>query len=348
MAHRAGAGMKALEVLAREAIDGWDGRLELDLFGTDDPAAVAAEIDGFCQVHLGGAAGGIFYEAGVGLVAGLHLADGRDVVIKVHRWNASAERLAATQQVQRHLADHGLPVPRPLVGPTALGRGLATVEEHLAGDRVDGRTPEIRTTMAAGLHRFIEAAATIRADVGRALILRPVGAPLWPEPHSVRFDFEATAAGAEWIDDLGEAARRRLQDLPGEDRIGHFDWRVQNLAFRNGEIMAVYDSDSIAMAPEPVIVGSAAGGFCIDWEADVDDPPPTVDEMLAFVADYESARGRPFDAGERDTLDAANLAMVAYGARCQHSDLYLQPEFGDTSAIGWFRLLRDRGDRVFA
>lgn len=49
-----------------------------------------------------------------------------------------------------------------------------------------------------------------------------------------------------------------------------------------------------------------------------------------------------------DDPAAANLAMVAYGARCQHSDVYLQPEFGDTSAIGWLRLLRDRGDRCFA
>ena len=154
-------------------------------------------------------------------------------------------------------------------------------------------------------------------------------------------DFEATP----W------RRRRRLRAASphrGGDQIGHFDWRVQNLAFRDGEIVAIYDWDSLATAPEPVIVGNAAGGFCIDWEAADEDPPPTVEEMFAFVADYESARGRPFDADEREALDAANLAMVAYGARCQHSDLYLQPEFGDTSAIGWLRLLRDRGDRCFA
>ena len=40
-------------------------------------------------------------------------------------------------------------------------------------------------------------------------------------------------------------------------------------------------------------------------------------------------------------LDAANFALVAYGARCQHSDLYQHPEFGETAAIGWLRLLRD-------
>ena len=340
--------MTALEALAREAIEAWDGRLELDLFATDDPAAVAALIEAFCDETLGRPVAGILYAPGVGLVVGLHLADGRDVIIKVHRWNASAARLAATQEVQVELADAGLPVPRPLLGPTPLGRGVATVEEHLGGTATDGHDPAARTTMAVGLHRLVEAAAPLQADVGRALVLRPDGAPMWPEPHSLRFDFEATADGAEWIDRHFAAAQRRLRPTRGGDQIGHFDWRVQNLAFRDGEIVAIYDWDSLATAPEPVIVGNAAGGFCIDWEAADEDPPPTVEEMLAFVADYESARGRLFDADEREALDAANLAMVAYGARCQHSDLYLQPEFGDTSAIGWLRLLRDRGDRCFS
>jgi Ser/Thr protein kinase RdoA (MazF antagonist) len=339
--------VRPLADLVRVQIGASDGRLELDLFGTEAPGEVAAALEDFLAGALGESAGGNFYVSGVGAVAGLHLADGRDVVVKVHRWNAEADRLAATQVVQAHLADRGLPMPRPLVGPTPLGRGLATVEEHLAGDRIDGRTPEARQAMAAGLQRLVDAAREVDADVGRALVLRPPDAPLWPEPHSLRFDFEATADGAEWIDEHGEAARRRLDAVDLPDVIGHLDWRVQNLAFTHGEISAVYDNDSIGKGPEPVVVGCAAGGFCIDWDADVEDPPPTPDEMRAFVADYEAARGEPFDEEEREALDAANLAMIAYSARSQHSDLYLQPEIGDTRAIGWFRLLRDRGERCF-
>jgi hypothetical protein len=30
---------------------------------------------------------------------------------------------------------------------------------------------------------------------------------LWPRPHDGRFDFEATATGAEWIDAIALAAR---------------------------------------------------------------------------------------------------------------------------------------------
>ena len=47
-------------------------------------------------------------------------------------------------------------------------------------------------------------------------------------------------------------------------------------------------------------------------------------------------------------LDAANLAMIAYAARCQHSDQLLRPDLGDNAAIGWPRLLRERGERGLA
>jgi Ser/Thr protein kinase RdoA (MazF antagonist) len=339
--------MTNLIELVQGAIDGWDGRLEADLFGTDDPREVAERLASFCAEHLADPVDALLYVQGVGLVAGFALADGRTVVIKVHRWNTSTERLTAMQEVQTHLADRGLPMPRPLLPVHPLGNGLATVEEHLDGDRIDGRTPAARRAMAEGLHRLLEATRDVDADVGRHVMLRPDGAPLWSEPHSLRFDFEATAEGAEWIDALGEHARARLDAMELPDRIGHLDWRVQNLAFSDGDLAAIYDCDSIGKAPEPVVVGAAAGGFCIDWEAGVEDPPPTVEEMRAFVADYETARGAPFDEEERDALDAANLMLIAYGARSQHSDLTLEPRLGDTRAIGWFRLLRDRGERCF-
>ena len=99
---------------------------------------------------------------------------------------------------------------------------------------------------------------------------------------------------------------------------------------------------------EPVFVGNAAAVFPTDWRVHHPDPPPTVDEMHAFVSDYEAARGEPFSPAEREVLDAAILAGLAYTARCQHSDIVLRPEMGDSSHIGWLRLLRERGDRCFA
>jgi len=128
--------------------------------------------------------------------------------------------------------------------------------------------------------------------------------------------------------------------------IGHFDWRVENLAFSGSRIAAIYDWDSLGLAPEPVVVGSAAGQFCADWASGETDPLPTIPDMAAFVHDYEDARSVAFTPAEREVLDAANLALVAYGARCQHSDLRHHPEIGGTDTSGFLRLLRERGEQA--
>lgn len=337
-------GRRELSDLAAGALGAGDGALERALFGTDDAEAVVDLIERCCRERVGAPAVVRSYSRGVGIVVVLGLADGRDVVLKVHRWNATPERLAAVHEVQVRLAERGLPVPRPLAAPAPLGRGVATFETFLPGEA----GPWSRAAVAAGLHRLVAAARDLDADVGEPLLHRPPGAPLWPEPHDLRFDFAATVAGTEWIDDLAGLARDQL--AAEWDRapavIGHFDWRVENLGFRDGEIVAVYDWDSLARAPEAVIVGAAAGTYRIDWRLLEADPLPSVDDMAGFVADYELARGRPFD-DERDLLDAANLAHLAYGARCQHADPVASTGFGGSVDVGFLRLLRERGERFF-
>ena len=304
-------GDTGLEGRIRAALAAEGGRLERALFGTDDPSAVAAQVEACCRERLGEPTVARAYVPGVGLVVSL-----------------------------------GLPAPRPLAPPTALGTGVATFEADLPGDAGPWR----RATVAAGLHRRVEAARDLDADVGDPLLRRPPGAPLWPEPHDVRFDLDGTTAGAEWIDELGRAARDRLDAAwdAAPAVVGHFDWRVQNLGFGDGGIVAVYDWDSIARAPEAVTVGCAAGTYRIDWRLLEEDPLPTVEDMAGFVADYEAARGRPFDDGERELLDAANLAHLAYGARCQHADLVASTGFGGSTDVGFLRLLRQRGERFLA
>jgi hypothetical protein len=103
------------------------------------------------------------------------------------------------------------------------------------------------------------------------------------------------------------------------------------------------DWDSLATAPEAVVVGNTAAQFTAYWASNDPDPIPTLEEMRTFVDDYELERGRPFSAAEREPLDAANLFLCAYGARCQHSNLALQPEIGCTPRAQWLRLLRRRG-----
>jgi hypothetical protein len=336
----------SLESLISRASQAWDPALERAIFGTGDPATVAALMTSWLTEHCGPVAEAMFYRPGVGVVAGLWLADGAEVVIKVHRWNVSIERLTAIQQVQTHVAATDRRAPRPLAGPAPLGHGIATVEELRTGTSADGRDPDVRRHLAEGLHACITAAAPLvgTADVGRPLMaLASEGSTVWGEPHDVRFDFGGSAEGAEWIDDAAMLARSQLSDPLPDPVIGHFDWRVQNLAFAGTEIVGIYDWDSLALAPEAVVVGSNAAQFTADWSSNEPDPLPTVDEMRSFVADYERARQVRFSARERSALNAANLYLCAYGARCQHSDAAFHPELIHATIPPWIRLLRERG-----
>lgn len=343
--------------LVRASIESHGGDLERAILATDDPARVAQALEDVVRDHVGTPVGALLYRTGVGIVAGLSLADGQSVVVKVHRWNVTVARLTAVQEVQRRVADGGGPAPRPLVLPAPVGAGVATVEQYRPGEWADGRDPQVRATIAAELHRFVVLTGSAAGcDVGRPALLRPPDAPLWPEPHSLRFDFDATAPGAAWIDDAARTARASLDALVGSssargaagpDVIGHFDWRVENLGFADGRLVAIYDWDSVAAAPEPVVVGVNAAQFCTDWGRHVPtsrwvDPLPTLTDMQGFVADYETARGTPFAPRERAMLAAANLGLIAYGARCQHSDAVLHPSLAGPPGTGWARLLRER------
>jgi hypothetical protein len=335
-----------LAALVSRASEDWDPAVERAILDTDDAKEIATLIEAFVTRQCGPISEGVFYRPGVGVVARVRLVDGSEVVVKIHRWNVSLARLAAIQKVQAALAGEGLPVPRPLAEPKRLVNGIATIEELRPGGRASGRDPAVRRAIAEGLHSFVQAAAPLvgEVNVGAPLMLRPVGSPLWFEPHDVRFDFEGTAAGAEWIDDLATIARHRLEQVSSDVVIGHFDWRVENLGFRDNQIVAIYDWDSVGAAPEAVVVGNAAAQFTTDWTGSEADPLPSVTEMRSFVTDYELARGATFDDDERELLDAANLSICAYGARCQHSDMAKYPRTTRTPDSGWYRLLRERGE----
>jgi hypothetical protein len=289
--------------------------LERDVFGTGDAAAL---VDEFCRERLGaGVERSEFHASGVGSVHGVRLADGRRVVVKAYRGDADRAHLAAVQAVQARLAEKGFPAPAPLLAPAPLARGVAVVESLLvAGGPVDPHGAAGRRAVAAGLTRLVREA---RPAPG----LRSLGAAaaeLWRRPHDARFDFAATAAGAEWIDRLAGEARRRLHELDaGEDVVGHADWRVEHLRFDGDELAAVYDWDSLAAGPEPWFAGGAAHAFTADWSRD-DMRLPSLDEALAFLHEYERARGRPFTQDERRAAELALVASTAYGARCEHSD----------------------------
>lgn len=313
--------MELAQLIAEAGADWADLPVERAIFGTTDPAAITSEIERFAREELGSTVREpLFYESSVGSVFGLRLGDGRDVVIKAHQPNEPLDYLHAVTTVCRHLAERGFPCPRPLLAPTPLGLGHATVEElRVDGDWADAHDPAVRSKLAELLARLVELGRDVVDVRGLrpGLLSRVEEGRLWPRPHSTIFDFEATASGAEWIDELALRARRTLRSPAGERVVGHVDWSVKHFRFRDGEVTAIYDWDSLAVDREPVIVGEAARGFTFTWRIPVP-LAPSLDESRAFVSEYEAARGQPFTAAERETLGAAAVYALAYTARCEH------------------------------
>jgi hypothetical protein len=334
------------QAIGRE-IDAWPSRLEVTLFGSSDAGVIAGVLRSYCREHLGFELASIlFYRRGVGAVFGLRLSDGSKLVLKVHRRDLVGDSLDSVIRVQRHLVDRGLPAPRPLGGPTALGNGIATLEEFVGlGVVGNAHLPSVRMGLAAALHTFVTACSPLLPLPGLPLT-SPFGLAsdrLWPTPHDLRFDF--SLPGGEWIDRAAATVWDRLRTATADKVIGHADWRVENLRVQGDVVVAIFDWDSVVLCPEPALVGHAASSFTADWGNREIDPLPTLDESRAFVADYETARGSAFTAAERETIDAAHLYGVAYGARCEHSDATLGIFPDEGIDHGWRGLLRRRGER---
>ena len=313
--------MELAQLIAERRASWTSWPVERLVFGTDDVDSIAAQVDRFCCERLGAAvAEPCFFESSVGSVFGLQLADGRQVVVKVHQPKEPVEFLQAVHVVQSYLVDAGFPAPRPLLAPSPLGLGHATVEElRVEGSWADAHDPAVRRTLAETLARLVKLGRAFVNLPGlrRGLLSRIPDRQLWPEPHSAIFDFDASAAGAEWIDELAGRAREVLRRPAGGRVLAHNDWSVKHFRFEDGAVTVVYDWDSLAVDLEPVVVGEAAGGFTFTWNLPVP-LAPSLEESRAFVAAYEAARGAAFTSAERETAGAAAVYGLAYIARCEH------------------------------
>lgn len=326
---------------------GWDDCVvDRLVFGTDSPAAIAERLSGFCETELGsGVARALFYRVSVACVAGIALADGRRVVVKAQRGERRREYLAACLDFRRLLASEGFPCPLPLTGPVRVGAAWFTAEQLCeAGAPGDAHDPVIRRAIVESLARLVEGSARFPSGeaLGRAWFMGlPEGRAL-PRPHSPFFDFEKTEAGAEWITALAAEARERRRSASGERAVGHFDYRVEHLRFEGGRVVASYDWDSLHFELVPVLVGSLAPHFTADWQRDDLVRAPTLDEMRAFVAEFEASHGKPFSKDERATLSAACVFAMAYTARCNHA--------ANPREEGWNGdlrpMLRERGQEI--
>ncbi|MDQ6742035.1 MAG: aminoglycoside phosphotransferase family protein [Candidatus Dormibacteraeota bacterium] len=317
--------------------------IERALFG----AVRRDTIDGWLSSHLRARLGVdlsqiVFRSGRIAAVYGATLDDGRQVAVKVHRRPADLAYLGAAIACQRRLAAAGYPCPRPLDGP-ATTDGLTAVIETLLTDGLpgDAHEPSIRRAMAEALFEQLELLRGAAVDGLRA------GAPAWshyehgpwPVPHDPIFDFTITLQAFAWLDELARRAAAVLQQARPPDAIAHGDWTCGNVHFKDSRVSSSYDWDSLAAAPEPVLVGLSASSFTSGSTAGATTPTP--EEVTAFLRDYEELRSHPFDESEQRTAAAAVTWVLAYNARCQVSFL---PRGGLLPGGSWLHALAIQGD----
>ena len=317
-----------LREVIREQLASWSQTpVELAIFETGEPAAIAATFERFCREQLGVVVrGSLFYQSSIGAVAGLELEDGRRVVLKAYQPDRTRERLEEVVRLQGHLSRHGGLAPPVLTGPAPLALGWGVVEEYVERGRTrDGHDPQVRQALAVSLHAICAQLAPFVAAsrLTSQLFSQLVPGALWPKPHSKIFDFEATHVGAEEIDALGATALRQLalqQGTPaGQLVLGHCDWRAEHVRFEGDQPVAAFDWDSLCKEREPILVGFIAHAFCADWTRSNYAQAPTLDEARAFVGAYEAARGASFERDERALCGAAFTYSVGYTSRCGHA-----------------------------
>jgi hypothetical protein len=300
------------------------GAIERHVLGTDRPAAIGRLFENFCLDRLASKPEGArFFLASAGCVLGVHLESGDDVVIKVYQRRWCAQFLDAVQRAQERAAEGAIPCPRPRLGPTQFATerpNLAVVETLIADPGMHvGSSARERWVSARGL--ALQISLCLEMDGAEALARHPLRTPeheLFPEPHSPLFDFEATSVGAEWIEDIARRALLARDEDVSTTVVAHTDWSARNVRFDQERLLAVYDWDSVALVPESTALGQAA----ITWSVTADPGGtefPTPDDVMAYMDDYQRARGRPLTADQLKSARAAAVYTLAYTARCEHS-----------------------------
>jgi hypothetical protein len=284
--------------------------VERSIFGTEDPVAIWAQVLEACPDAVECFA----FEVSVGARFGLRLRDGSRIGLKVHVGREGPRYLEAVQRVQTHLWQRGFPCPKPLGF-----RERVTLEEWREdGEYRDAHEPEVRRVIAGHLAELFRLTGELQPPPGLEPFFARRDGPLWPRPHNVLFDFEATADGAEWIDEIAAAAKPLRDARVGRLVIGHGDWTVKHFRFDGVRPTAIYDWDSLNTDFETVFVGNSAATFTYTEHLPVS-VWPAVEEAHEFLNEYEQMRPEPFTSEERAAARGAAVYSRAYSARCTHA-----------------------------
>jgi hypothetical protein len=95
--------------------------------------------------------------------------------------------------------------------------------------------------------------------------------------------------------------------------VGHADWWSENRRWNGQRLHVVFDWDSVAAQPEPIVAGAAAYMFAATtFEIEGSAPAADVDQSERFLLAYTRARGRRWTRDEWETAWAASVWVAAY------------------------------------
>lgn len=267
----------------------------------------------WCRTTLGSAPVATVFATGhLSDVRGVCLANGDRVVLKVRPWQ---DRLLACAQVQWALHAAGYPAPELLAGPDVVDGCAVSAETLMSGGPL-AATEDAATLFATALIELVAAAPPV--DSVGPLAPSPAWADwrgddrsaLWPAPDDR--DTDLNAMPHSWVDEVATIARDALHAIGGAPVIGHVDWYSLNLAWRDRELLAVYDWDSVDAQPEPAIAGLAAA----NWPATVSPGEvASLQQSQAFLAAYEQARDVRWSAQDVTAAWAAGLWVRCFDAK---------------------------------
>ncbi|HEX7303604.1 hypothetical protein [Lentzea sp.] len=277
------------------------------------------DLAAWCVSTLGSAPAEVFYSrVSISSVHGVRLDDGRSVHVKAREDDGRAESCLTAQAV---LASRGFPCPRPIT-PVMQAGGLAVhAEESLpGGSMLPGATAAVARRYAAVFARLV-------AELEQVDVAPPLPNPRWSRwdhtgpglwPAIGFLDERDQAVVPAFVVDLAGRTRKRLLAARLPCVLGHLDFEAQNLRWRDGEVLAVHDWDSLGWQPEAALAGAAAGAFA-------NASPPglvPVGSTAAFLETYQERRGRRFSAEEREVAWAASLWTALHNARWEalHGD----------------------------
>lgn len=249
-------------------------------------------------------------------VVGVHLGDGREVVVKSRR--DVDGRAAACVAVQAALRDAGFPCAEPVTGVDVVDGHAVHAEAFLPGGDLRSGNSADEARLSARLLAWLTTLAKRVApstDISPPYWVAWAGdrEHLWPTD-----DVHDPRAGDPRVPDFVEAAavrvRRRLAEVMLPRVVSHADWETQNLRWHGETPYAVHDWDSLATLPEAAHAGAGAAQFSSGPQQPLLAP---LESSAAFLDAYQAARGRRFDREETEVAWAAGLWPALHNARME-------------------------------